>query len=112
FYTDSFIHIVKSDRIIEGYGFTANEQMTEYTIHHPTAIIPASSLRGDERDVTETPADSTIPGSEPIDPDVRMRRAPQPASIRNIDRDLRNEGRASVRDNDPRNLTADPSLKR
>jgi hypothetical protein len=39
-YSDSFIHIVRSSHIIEGYGFTSNEKMTAYTVHHPTAIIP------------------------------------------------------------------------
>lgn len=39
-YTDSFIHIVRSDRIIEGYGFESNENMTAYTIRRPTAILP------------------------------------------------------------------------
>ncbi len=39
-YSDSFIHIVRSNHIIEGYGFTSNEQMTAYTVHKPTAIIP------------------------------------------------------------------------
>ncbi len=113
FYTDSFIHIVKSDRIIEGYGFTANEQMTEYTIHHPTAIIPASSLRGDDRPEAEASADTAgIPESETFDPDVRIRRAPQPASIRNIDRDMRTAGRPSAIDNAQSNLSASPDLKR
>lgn len=39
-FTDSFIHIVRSDRIIEGYGFESNENMTAYTINRPTAILP------------------------------------------------------------------------
>jgi LPS export ABC transporter protein LptC len=39
-YSDSFIHIVRSNHIIEGYGFTSNENMTAYTVHKPTAIIP------------------------------------------------------------------------
>lgn len=39
-YTDSFIHIVRSDRTIEGYGFESNENMTAYTINRPTAILP------------------------------------------------------------------------
>lgn len=52
-YTDSFIHIVRSDRIIEGYGFESNENMTAYTINRPTAILPvqrrgvATSAEGD-----------------------------------------------------------------
>lgn len=39
-YSDSFIHIVRSDRIIEGYGFESNENMTEYVVNNPTAILP------------------------------------------------------------------------
>jgi LPS export ABC transporter protein LptC len=39
-YSDSFIHIVRSDRIIEGYGFQSNQNMTRYTVNHPTGIIP------------------------------------------------------------------------
>jgi len=59
FYTDSFIHIVRSDRIIEGYGFTSNEAMSRYVVHRPTAIIPASSLRKERNDTATTSADST-----------------------------------------------------
>lgn len=44
FYTDSFIHIVKTDRILEGHGFRSNEKMTKYTILKPTAILPASEF--------------------------------------------------------------------
>ncbi len=39
-YSDSFVHIVRSDRIIEGYGFTSNETMTRYVINRPTGIFP------------------------------------------------------------------------
>ncbi|MDO4319328.1 MAG: LPS export ABC transporter periplasmic protein LptC [Bacteroidales bacterium] len=39
-YSDSFIHIVRSDRIIEGYGFESNQNMTAYTVQRPTGIIP------------------------------------------------------------------------
>lgn len=45
-YSDSFIHIVRSSHIIEGYGFTSNEQMTAYTVHNPTAIIPINREKG------------------------------------------------------------------
>ena len=50
FYTDSFIHIVKADRILEGYGFRSNERMTRYTITRPTAILPVSAFRGEHPD--------------------------------------------------------------
>lgn len=39
-YSDSFIHIEKSNRIIEGYGFVSNQQMTSYTVRRPSGIFP------------------------------------------------------------------------
>ncbi len=61
-YTDSFIHIVRSDRIIEGYGFESNENMTAYTINRPTAILPVQDRHGarganSEADSTATPVE-------------------------------------------------------
>lgn len=44
-YSDSFIHIEKSDRIIEGYGFTSNERMTTYQINKPSGIFPVDEER-------------------------------------------------------------------
>lgn len=44
-YSDSFIHIERSDRIIEGVGFVSNEQMTAYTVRRPTGIFPISEFR-------------------------------------------------------------------
>lgn len=41
-YSDSFIHIVRQDRIIEGYGFESNQNMTAYTVKHPTGIFPVN----------------------------------------------------------------------
>ena len=39
-YSDSFIHIVRTNHIIEGYGFESNQEMTQYNVNRPTAIIP------------------------------------------------------------------------
>lgn len=39
-YSDSFIHVEKIDRIIEGYGFKSNEQFTNYQIFKVQAILP------------------------------------------------------------------------
>ncbi len=39
-YSDSNIHITREKSIIEGVGFQSNEQMTKYTILHPTGIFP------------------------------------------------------------------------
>lgn len=48
-YSDSFIHIERSDRIIEGYGFESNESMTEYTIRRPSGIFPTSDFVKDRQ---------------------------------------------------------------
>lgn len=45
-YSDSFIHIEKPDRTLEGYGFTADERMTSYTIRRVSGIFPAKDLAG------------------------------------------------------------------
>ena len=42
--SDSFIHIERSDRVIEGVGFESDENMTDYTIRHPMGIFPASDF--------------------------------------------------------------------
>lgn len=39
-YSDSFIHIEKADRTLEGYGFVSNERMTTYTLNRPSGIFP------------------------------------------------------------------------
>lgn len=54
-YTDSFIHIVRQDRIIEGMGFTSNEQMTAYTIKRPMGIFAVGKKSADTtpRDMEE-----------------------------------------------------------
>lgn len=54
-YSDSFIHIEKSDRIIEGYGFESNEKMTDYRVLNVSGIFPVSQFTGR----TATSSDST-----------------------------------------------------
>ena len=39
-YSDSAIRISKETSIIEGIGFESNEQMSKYTILHPTGVFP------------------------------------------------------------------------
>lgn len=39
-YSDSFIHIERPDGILEGYGFTANDDFTKYTIRQSSGIFP------------------------------------------------------------------------
>ena len=59
-YTDSFIHIEKSDRIIEGYGFVSNETMTDYYINRVSGIFPINDMRKQNNDsTTVSTSDST-----------------------------------------------------
>ena len=38
-YSDRFIKIEQSDKILTGYGFDSNQEMTEYEIFTPTGIF-------------------------------------------------------------------------
>ncbi|MDE5728059.1 MAG: LPS export ABC transporter periplasmic protein LptC [Duncaniella sp.] len=44
-YSDSFIHIERADKVLEGYGFDSNEQLTAYTIRRVSGIFPSSDFR-------------------------------------------------------------------
>lgn len=75
-YSDSFIHIVRSDRIIEGYGFESNERMTEFVIKKPTGIFPVDNKRmGQGAPSATTPEDD-------FNEDERRAPAPRRASER------------------------------
>ncbi len=52
-YSDSFVHIERATRIIEGYGFISNEQITSYTIRRPTGIFPTEGFTGGNRKTSE-----------------------------------------------------------
>ncbi len=55
-YSDSFIHIEKSNRIIEGYGFISNQQMTAYTVRQPSGIFPVPERK--EKNATDSLTDN------------------------------------------------------
>ena len=44
-YSDAFIHIEKQGRIIEGYGYVSNEQLTTYQLRQVEAIFPIDERR-------------------------------------------------------------------
>ncbi len=66
-YSDSFIHIEKSDRIIEGHGFRSNEKMTSYKINQVAGIFPTEGLKSaagpDTINSPQPPA--SYPGDKP-----------------------------------------------
>lgn len=51
-YSDSFIHIERADRIVEGIGFESNEQMTRYSIRSVQASLPSSSIQQTRQQTT------------------------------------------------------------
>ena len=57
-YSDSFIHIERQDKVLEGYGFDSNEQLTRYNIRNVAGIFPASAFRGGPGDSREVADDS------------------------------------------------------
>lgn len=70
-YSDSFIHIEKSDRVIEGYGFESNERMTNYKVRNVSGIFPVEDFKGGEQEqdttagapVAPTPTTTIVSGS-------------------------------------------------
>ncbi|MDE6543664.1 MAG: LPS export ABC transporter periplasmic protein LptC [Muribaculaceae bacterium] len=79
-YSDSFIHIERTDRTLEGMGFESNEQMTEYTILDVKGIFPTperrdSASRAAAAQPVPAPADS-LPAPTPDEPASRK---PTPA---------------------------------
>jgi len=44
-YSNSFIHIEKQGRVIEGYGYESNEHLTSYTLRQVEAIFPVDDRR-------------------------------------------------------------------
>lgn len=59
-YSDSFVHIVRADRIIEGYGFSSNESMTRYDVNRPTGIFPVDRRPGAHAAADSAPSAPTL----------------------------------------------------
>ena len=58
--SDSFVHIEKPDRVIEGYGFRSNQAMTRYRLNKVMAILPIDESRmPGSGAASAAPADST-----------------------------------------------------
>lgn len=63
-YSDSFIHIERPDRVLEGYGFESNEQLTTYKLKRPMGIFPIDEER---RKARNSASDSIIQVEVPED---------------------------------------------
>lgn len=71
-YSDSFIHIERDKKVIEGYGFESNETMTNYHVLRVSGIFPAEQFKTDStrRAAAARPdtVDRPVPGTMPVDP--------------------------------------------
>ncbi len=67
-YSDSFIHIERADRVMEGYGFKSNQQMTRFKVNNVSAILPASQFMPGSRPDSATAAPSPAPDSLTTNP--------------------------------------------
>lgn len=72
-YSDSFIHIENATHMMEGYGFHARQDFTEYSIRKPLGIFPAQrdNLRGEGASGSH-PASPTPLGKAPLQADSAM----------------------------------------
>lgn len=62
-YSDSFIHIERPDKVLEGYGFDADEQLTRYEIRRVSGIFPAETFThgGGTGSAPVAPAPASMP---------------------------------------------------
>ena len=75
-YSDSFIHVVRADHILEGYGFESDEQMTNYRLNRPTGIIPIERDGHDSR--MTAAADTAAADTVAAEPGLRPARRTRP----------------------------------
>ena len=76
-YSDSFIHIERQHDILEGYGFTSNENFTEYELRQTTGIFEIHEQDNeipDPDDDGEHLAENDEPGT--ISPDTLVIKTP------------------------------------
>ncbi|MDE6783467.1 MAG: LPS export ABC transporter periplasmic protein LptC, partial [Paramuribaculum sp.] len=87
-YSDSFIHIERSGRVIEGYGFESNETMTDYHVLRVSGIFPSSQFKTDSASRERAAADTAQP--RPVMPAPSLREPnraihPSNAPLRRLD---------------------------
>lgn len=79
-YSDSFIQIIRSDRILEGYGFVSNETMTDFNVRNVSAILPVERGAQQADTATAAPAAATmLPATDSAAAAPAITAAPAPA---------------------------------
>ena len=92
-YSDSFIHIERADRTIEGIGFESNDKMTRYSITNPTGIFPASDFnpgREDSSEASEASEASGISGNSEASDSTKAEKLP-PVAPKHIEKPVKRE---------------------
>lgn len=67
-YSDSFIHVQTQTQMLEGYGFVANDRLTEYMVRRPSGMFPApdfSQMQSAPNPNAGSSADAPRPPSAP-----------------------------------------------
>ena len=80
-YSDTSIHIKREKSIIEGVGFESNEEMSKYTILHPTGVFPIDEEEKSQEskvESQETKVESGEPKTESQEPKVESPKTPRP----------------------------------
>ena len=75
-YSDSFIQIIRADRVMEGYGFVSDEQMTDFAVRNVSAILPAEMMTGEQKQAASGSRDSVT--TEPAPRQDSVKRVPRP----------------------------------
>ena len=73
-YSDSFVQVFRSDRVVEGHGFVSNETMTKFQVTDVSAILPVQQFTG------VGAADSVAAASPADSASTSPRRSPRPRS--------------------------------
>lgn len=65
-YSDSFIHIERADRVLEGYGFDSDERLTRYTIRRVSGIFPAGQFQPGQGQRRSAAADTSATAADTV----------------------------------------------
>lgn len=72
-YSDSFIHIERVDRVIEGYGFTSDDRLQNYVVNSVSGVFPVSEFQNrDEKDDTVVQTEPIHRSNAPAQAPARM----------------------------------------
>lgn len=74
-YSDSFIHIERQDRIIEGYGFNSNDRLSEYQVNRVSGIFPVEQFTPGNGTLHESASPQAAPDTVAPSPNDSVREA-------------------------------------